>query len=193
MNKVLFTSSQIVAARKGIYNDPMRDFDGFKVISSLNKGKPTRRRKWGEDPEFDAVMSNFGQTPDTSGDYPDLQMVFGYANVAVQEDGSWPIDWEGDVIPTDVLEAAAYNFVLKHGLLNQMHQWDTECGWLIESMVFTKEKMAALGIPEGTVPEAWFVGFYIPDPVVFAKVKNGEYNMFSIEGSAIRIPIYTEK
>ena len=51
--------------------------------------------------------------------------------------------------------------------------------------------MLALGIPDGTVPEGWFVGFYIPDPDVYKKVKNGEYNMFSIEGTAMRIPLET--
>ena len=50
--------------------------------------------------------------------------------------------------------------------------------------------MEALGIPEGTVPEGWFVGFYIPDPAVYKKVKDGDYNMFSIEGSARRLSIY---
>lgn len=154
--------------------------------------RPRKVRHWGEDPEWDAVMCNFGMTPGKPGDEVEAQLVFGWANVTVQEDGTTPFDWQGDIIDTEVLESAAYNYVLQHGLANQEHEWGTECGWLVESMMFTKEKMAALGIPEGTIPEGWFVGFYIPDPEVYAKVKSGEYNMFSIEGTAKRIPLNDE-
>ena len=63
------------------------------------------------------------------------------------------------------------------------------CAVLIESMVFTKEKQAALGLPEGTVPEGWWIGFYVTDDDVWEKVKSGEYPMFSIEGEAIREPV----
>lgn len=200
--KVLFTRSvDLVPMRKGIYKDPMKDINGFRLLvwptketttseDGVEKAcKPQRRRKWGEDPEYDRVMRNFGCTPGAPGEEVEQQIVFGWANVTVQEDGTTPFDHQGDIIDTDVLESAVYNYVLAHGLANQEHECDTECGWLVESMMFTKEKMAAMGIPEGTLPEGWFVGFYIPDPDVFKKVKNGEYNMFSIEGYARRIPL----
>ena len=180
---VMFTRSvDISPVRKGIYKDPIKDVCGFNltVTKAVN-----RQRKWGDDYEYDAVMSNFGINRD---EYSEQQLVFGFANVTVQEDGTAPFDWQGDSIDTVELEGAAYNYVLKHGLANQEHEWGTECGWLVESFMFTKEKMAALGIPEGTVPEGWWVGFYIPDPDVFNKVKDGTYNMFSIEGSAVRVP-----
>jgi hypothetical protein len=57
---------------------------------------------------------------------------------------------------------------------------------LVESVMFTKEKMALMGIPEGTVPEGWWIGFKVYDDDVWEKVKSGEYPMFSIEGEAIR-------
>ena len=200
-DKVLFTRSvDIVPLRKGIYKDPVADTAGFRLLvwptaqDDVEKAcrKPQRRRKWGEDSEYDAVMRNFGMTPGKPGEEVEQQIVFGWANVTLQEDGTTPFDWQGDIIDTAVLESAAYNFVLSHGLANQEHEWGTECGWLVESMMFTKEKMDALGIPEGTIPEGWFVGFYIPDPDVYAKVKSGEYNMFSIEGCARRIPLTGE-
>ena len=46
-----------------------------------------------------------------------------------------------------------------------------------------------MGIPEGTIPEGWWVGFYIPDPVIYKKVKDGEFEMFSIQGYAKRVPM----
>jgi hypothetical protein len=131
-------------------------------------------------------MANFGRFKD---DTEDQQLVFGWANVSIQTDGTPPFDWQGDVIPTEVLEEAAYNYVLNFGTAGQNHEWDTECGWLIESMVFTKEKMNALGIPEGIVPEGWFVGFYVPDPAVYKMIKDGTYNMFSIQGYGKRLPM----
>lgn len=191
--KVLFSKQiEIVPHRKGIFKNAMLDVDDFNLLIITDDiakaaNKPVKRRKWGDDQEYDEVMSNFGMTPGKPGEEIEQQLVFGWANVTVQEDGTAPFDWQGDEIPTSELEAAAYNFVLKHGLANQAHEWGTECGWLVESMMFTKEKMEVLGIPEGMVPEGWFVGFYIPDPGVYQKVKDGEYNMFSIEGRATRV------
>lgn len=198
--KVLFTKSvDLVPIRRGVYKSLKDDFVGFKLLvqseevekDGVKKRVPVhRQRYWGDDPEFDTVMNNFGLFG-KDGDEMVQQLVFGWANVTIQEDGTTPFDWQGDVIDTDVLESAAYNLVMNHQFptLNQEHEWDTECGFLVESMMFTKEKMVALGIPEGTLPEGWFVGFYIPDPEVYKKVISGEYNMFSIEGSARRVPI----
>lgn len=200
-DKVMFCKSvDLVPQRLGVYKDAMADTVGFRLLVRTEEAKVTedgvtktqrvhRPRCWGDDPEYDAVMRNFGMTPGKEGEPICHQIVFGWANVTVQEDGTTPFDWQGDMIETEVLETAAYNFVLAHGLANQEHEWDTECGWLVESMMFTKEKMQAMGIPEGTIPEGWFVGFYIPDPDVYKKVVDGEYNMFSIEGYAQRIPL----
>lgn len=197
--KVLFYKScEIVPMRKGIFKNLKDDLVGFRLLvqaDEVDEGdvskatKPRRQRNWGDDPEYDAVMRNFGMTPGKAGEPVCQQLVFGWANVTIQEDGTTPFDWQGDVIDSEVLESAAYNYVLQHGLANQEHEYGTECGWLVESMMFTKDKMAAMGIPEGTIPEGWFVGFYIPDPDVYKKVVDGEYNMFSIEGYARRIPL----
>ncbi|MBQ8627896.1 MAG: hypothetical protein IJ421_00285 [Prevotella sp.] len=184
------TAVDLLPIRKGLYKNPMQDICGFRFTVSKNVRRP---RQWGEDLEYDAVMQNFGCSPASDGAHREQQIIFGYANVTIQEDGTVPFDWQGDMIETEELEVAAYNYVLAHGLANQEHEFCTECGWLIESMMFTKEKMAALGIPEGLLPEGWWVGFYIPDPDVYAKVKDGTYNMFSIEGYATRVPVNPEE
>lgn len=168
---------------KGIYADPVADLAGFKF--SVNKSI-NRRRKWGEDDAYDEVMRHFGEFKDP--DEPQ-QLIFGWANVTVAEDGTPPADWQGDIIPTDDLEEAAYNYVLNFGMAGMNHEWSTECGWIVESMMFTKEKMNLLGIPEGVVPEGWWIGFYIPDPSVYKKVIEGDFNMFSIQGTGRRIPL----
>jgi hypothetical protein len=59
---------------------------------------------------------------------------------------------------------------------------------MVESFVATPEKMKALGIPEGTLPQGWWTGFRVP-PEEFAKVKSGKWKMFSIQGKAQLEPI----
>lgn len=163
--KVMFTRAvTLEPVRKGIYKDITRDTTSFV----LKVAEPKEQEE-------------------------ELGLVFGFANVTVQEDGTLPFDWQGDMIKTTDLEMAAYSYVLNKGLANEEHMPDTDCGFLVESMMFTKEKMAALNIPEGTIPEGWWVGFWVPNKEVYAKVKNGTYNMFSIEGAATRVPVEDTK
>lgn len=115
----------------------------------------------------------------------DRQLVFGWANVCKTKDGEVPLDWSGDVMSAEILEPAAYAHVLKYRATGERHRGEAK-GILVESVMFTKEKMQAMGIPEGIVPEGWWVGYYIPDANVFAKIKSGEYKMFSIQGGGIR-------
>ncbi|MNH05085.1 hypothetical protein D3C79_643990 [compost metagenome] len=116
----------------------------------------------------------------------DQHLVFGWANVSLDTDGSAPIDWQGDETDPEVLEKAAYNFVLKHRTTGEMHKGPS-VGLLVESVMLTKQKQASMGIPEGVVPEGWWIGFYVPDDTIVAKIKSGEYKMFSIQGKAKRV------
>lgn len=147
-----------------------------------------------EVPELQITYSSMETATAGSGDIfkiakskEDEQLVFGWANVAIDANGQYPIDWDGDFTDPVELEKAAYNFVLKHRVTGEQHQGDV-VGELVESVMFTKEKQEALGIPEGIIPEGWWVGFHVPDREVFAKIKSGDYQMFSVEGSAKRLP-----
>lgn len=111
-------------------------------------------------------------------------LVFGWASVAVTVDGETVIDKQGDIIPADELEAAAYEFVLKWREADAMHDQITR-GQVVESLVVTDDKLAALGLATGALPTGWWVGFKV-DPATFARVKAGDYSMFSIEGVAQR-------
>lgn len=115
-------------------------------------------------------------------------LVSGWANVAVNADGSLPLDWNDDVIRPEVLEKAAINFMMDYRGSGVMHE-GTEQGVVVESIVFTKEKQQALGIPDGTVPEGWFITVKVTNPDVFKAVKEGKYKMFSIQGHAKRIKL----
>lgn len=119
----------------------------------------------------------------------DEQLVSGWANVSINKDGSIPLDWQDDVIAPDTLEKAAIQFMLDYRDSGVMHDDQPPVGTVVESIVFTKEKQEALGIPDGVVPQGWFITVKVNDPEVFAKVKDGTYKMFSIQGSCNRVKL----
>ena len=118
----------------------------------------------------------------------DQQLVSGWANVALDVNGNAPLDWQDDVIAPETLEKAAIQFMMEYRGSGEMHKGDSK-GTVVESIVLTKEKQAAIGIPEGCVPEGWFSTVKVHDPEVFAKVKDGTYRMFSIQGTAKRVKL----
>lgn len=104
----------------------------------------------------------------------DEMLAFGWANVAITENGEQISDLQEDIVDPEVLEQAAYQFVEFYREGGEMHERGG-CAVLVESIMFTKEKMAVMGIPEGTLPEGWWIGFRVTDPDVWDKVKSGEY------------------
>ena len=113
----------------------------------------------------------------------DKMLAFGWANVSMRVDGELIEDWQGDIIEPEELEAAAYEYVRLYGDGGEMHERGG-VAVLIESVVFTEEKMQVMGIPAGTLPIGWWIGFKVTDEDVWKKVKDGTYPMFSIEGEA---------
>lgn len=116
------------------------------------------------------------------------QIVFGWANIAVTKSGEQTIDHHADLIDPDDLESAAYDFMLNARVSGEDHAGDVDAT-CIESVVFTKQKAAAMGIPDGIVPDAgWWVGFHIPDHDAYVRARDSK-TMFSIEGTAVREPV----
>lgn len=116
------------------------------------------------------------------------QYAFGWASVSVQTDGEQVVDWQKDLIDPEDLEAAAYRYVELYRDGGEMHERGG-VAVLIESMVFTPEKLKAMGLEDGSIPIAWWIGFHVTDQDVWEKVKDGTYSMFSIEGKALRVPV----
>lgn len=117
-------------------------------------------------------------------------LVFGWASISVTIDGEELEDRQHDIIEPEDLEEAAYEYVLNFRDTGEEHN-DTmrKKGRLVESCVFTKEKQRAIGIPDGSIPVGWWVGFKIDDDAAWERVKSGMYKMFSIEGRANRKPV----
>lgn len=118
-------------------------------------------------------------------------LAFGWASVSMRVDGEIIEDWQQDIVEPEELENAAYNFVELYREGGEMHERGG-AAILIESVVFTEEKMQAMGIPIGTLPIGWWIGFKVLDKGVWNKVRDGTYSMFSIEGEAERIEIEGE-
>lgn len=118
----------------------------------------------------------------------DKMLAFGWANVSMRVDGEVIEDWQNDIVEPEELEKAAYDYVLLYREGGEMHERGG-AAVLIESVVFTEEKMQAMGIPAGTLPVGWWIGFKVTDPDVWEKVKDGTYPMFSIEGEAERVQV----
>ena len=109
--------------------------------------------------------------------YEEQHLVFGWANVSARADE--------DIIDIDELEKAVYHYVEFYGDGGELHERGG-VATMIESMVFTKEKLKVLGLPEDALADGWWIGFHVTDESVWEKVKDGTYSMFSIEGEAIR-------
>jgi hypothetical protein len=113
---------------------------------------------------------------------PDKRLVFGWLSVSTDKDGNLVVDHEGHTIDPADLEEAVYAFVLDSRKMGELHE--AISGRLVESVIFTQEKLEKMGIPPGLVPLGWWVGFYVESDAAWEKIKSGEYRAFSIGGSA---------
>lgn len=118
----------------------------------------------------------------------DKMLAFGWASVAIRVGGEVIEDSQEDIVGPEELENAAYQFVELYREGGEMHERGG-AAVLVESVVFTEEKMRAMGIPADTLPIGWWIGFKVLDADVWEKVKDGTYPMFSIEGEAKRVEV----
>lgn len=118
----------------------------------------------------------------------DKREVFGWASV-VELDGRPVVDRQGDLITPDEIERAAYSYVMKSRTGGHQHRRDGAAPFkasdMIESIVFTDEKVAKMGLPDD-FPRGWWVGYKVHDEDTWSKVKNREVTGFSIHGSGKR-------
>jgi hypothetical protein len=113
------------------------------------------------------------------------QIVFGWANIAIRKNGQQIQDWQDDLVDVADLEKAAYAFNLEYRDTGEMHKGES-VGKMVESFMVTPEKLEKMGLAPDSLPLGWWVGFKIDSPEIFAKVKSGQYSMFSVQGQAKR-------
>lgn len=116
------------------------------------------------------------------------QIAYGFAWVSEDDDGL-VYDTDNEAVETTDLEKAAYDYVLEKRDSGIMHENGELAGRIVESMVFTPDKLEALDLDSDAVPYAWWVGIKVFDSDTFQKVKDKELGMFSIQGKAVRVPV----
>ena len=114
----------------------------------------------------------------------DQNLVFGWAYIAEDATGKTMYDHSDEFTTGGELEKMQYEYVLQKRVGGEMHE--REVGALVESVVMTKEKQRAMGLPDGSLPVGVWVGFKVHSEV-FAKVKDGTYTAFSIGGKAEKV------
>ena len=119
----------------------------------------------------------------------DKRQVFGWASV-VEVDGRPVIDRQGDWITPDEIEKAAYKYVQDSRKGGHQHRRTDDdqpfhASNMIESIVFTPEKIAKMGLPDD-FPVGWWVGYQVHDEETWEKVKKGDVTGFSIHGRGKR-------
>lgn len=113
------------------------------------------------------------------------RLIYGWASI-IEEDGKTIVDKQGDVIDVADLVAAAHDYMTESREAHEMHE-GIKKGETVESIIFTKEVQAALGIDLKKV--GWFICQKISDDDTWAAIKSGEIKSFSIGGSGKRVPI----
>lgn len=117
----------------------------------------------------------------------DKRLVFGWASVAKTADGKVLVDRQGDTIEDEwQLEKAAYQYVLDSRTAGEEHVLTDGVGTLVESIVVTPEKLAKMGLPPGSLPTGWWLGFKIQDDRVWDGIRKGRYTGFSVHGKGRR-------
>jgi len=114
--------------------------------------------------------------------------LFGWAYLAIDKDGNQQIDHSGEFVKEENfedLELATYAYNLAFREADTQHDMVAK-GYLIESVVFTKEKMKAMGIPEGILPQAVWLGFHFPSDNDYNEICKMSKPMFSLFGKATK-------
>lgn len=179
--------------------NPKSRAQACKAIAEWNAKRMKARVQKGEilkldDRDFVELMKyleddEFTLTAEISKVDDDQMLAFGWASVGIEKGGSIVDDHQGDVLDTpEEIEKAAYRYVLESRDGGEMHI-RKGVATLVESFASTPEKWEAMGIPEGTLPVGWWVGYKVHDPEVWKGIKDGRYRMLSVHGRGNREPI----
>lgn len=123
------------------------------------------------------------------------RQVFGWASV-VELDGRPVVDRQGDYMTPEDIEKAAYEYVHKSRKGGHQHKRTDDdqpfhASNMIESIVFTDEKVAKMGLPDD-FPRGWWVGYKVEDDDTWDRVKKGLVTGFSIHGRGRRVEVPEE-
>lgn len=124
----------------------------------------------------------------------DKRLVFGWCSLS-KINGDPVVDLQGDYIPIEETENSAYRYVIESRKGGDMHRRVSKFNQdeplhtadLVESMVFTPEKLVKMGLPPDALPHGWWIGMKVNDEEQWQNVKAGKRLGFSIHGKGRRV------
>lgn len=108
------------------------------------------------------------------------RLAWGWAYVAIDDDGNQVVDHSGDVVSIEEIQNAAEGFIRDSRKGNEVHE--NTVGHVVHSLVITDDVAKLLEFRGKR--RGWFVGLKVLDDAAWAGVKSGKYRAFSIGGSA---------
>jgi len=151
-----------------------------------------RQRKSAIPPNPTVAKSDSGMTwkGEISKVDTDKRQVFGWCSLTSMN-GQPVIDLQGDYVPLEEIEKAAYEYVIHSRKGGDMHARDGEgpkhTADLIESFLVTPEKLKQMGLSDNALPHGWWIGMKVNDDEQWNLVKSGGRTGFSIHGKGSRI------
>ena len=162
----------------------------FAVASGMNIGALAGRFRNYTFTPVETEVRKGDEVEIASGDIlktdPAKRLVFGWAYITHDKDGALNIDKSGDFADDiEEIEKSAYAYVLSSRKGDADHT-NVATSDLVESIVFTPEKIEKMGLPAGSIPLGWWLGFKVHDDDTWARVERGELRAFSIHGKGTR-------
>lgn len=114
-------------------------------------------------------------------------IVTGWAALSSADDKPL-IDFHDDLLLVSELEKACHGLVLDGGAGKAGEMHAGRVGDIVEAMVMSKEKAAALGLGD-IKTEGWIVSLKLHDAGAIGRVKSGDRGELSIHGLGKRIPV----
>ena len=94
------------------------------------------------------------------------------------------IDTDGEAMTADEIEKMAYKFISDGNIrkIDVGHINEESGSFIVESFIARKDD------PDGFIEGSWVLGVKVDDPDLWVKIKSGELNGFSFQGTATPTP-----
>jgi hypothetical protein len=162
----------------------------LKAANTASKAKPKMQQTANKVKDKTPALPSLTWQGNISKRDDEHRQVFGFCTVT-HVNGEPVIDRQGDYVPLEEIEKAAYTYVVESRKGGDMHQRNGEhplhTSDMIESVIITPEKLESWGLDKDAMPYGWWVGFKVNDDEQWEKVKKGERPAFSIHGSGKRV------
>ena len=96
-------------------------------------------------------------------------------------------DSEGDYMTRETIREMAHTFMRKSlgGNIDVQHSQERSGAYVVESFIARDDDSVF-------IPGSWVIGVKVPGPELWAQIKSGELNGFSLDGKAMRVDSVVE-